>query len=183
MTMSVPSLPGEQWKPVQGFEEFYEVSNLGRVKRLAGLRATGYYPERLLKPQRSGDQGQYKKVMLSDGGQNTRQQFFIHRLVAFAFCDGAGPTVNHKNGDTADNRAANLEWFTHSQNQEHALALGLSKSRKVVGNPIGHEHLRAEFRSAWQAAVAFGDYNSGARIQACAQGKRPHALGWQWSYT
>jgi len=46
----------------------------------------------------------------------------VHRLVAFAFVPGyqEGLTVNHKDGDTLNNRASNLEWLPLADNIRHA---------------------------------------------------------------
>jgi len=106
----------EIWKPVVGCPA-YHVSNLGRVKRVVPDR--GATPGRILVPVASGKYGQYRKVALGRKGPRRN----IHRLVAKAFL-GPPPSpkheVNHKNGDTADNRACNLEWVTRRENNLHA---------------------------------------------------------------
>lgn len=35
-------MDGEEWRPVVGFEEFYEVSNLGRIKTVARIVFCGH---------------------------------------------------------------------------------------------------------------------------------------------
>lgn len=52
---------------------------------------------------------------------------YVHRLIASAFIPNPNkfPEVNHKNGNTKDNRVENLEWVTSSQNRQHAYDNGL----------------------------------------------------------
>lgn len=107
----------EEWKAIVG-QECYEVSNLGRVRRVA--RGRGATPGRILRPIfTGGSRGQYVKISLGRKGPRC----YVHRLVADAFC-GPQPSVkhevNHRNGDTRDNRAENLEWVTRGENNLHA---------------------------------------------------------------
>ncbi|MBE4947484.1 NUMOD4 domain-containing protein [Chryseobacterium culicis] len=41
MNLSLKDLPGERWKPIPGFEDCYIISNMGRIKRLAGWTTIG----------------------------------------------------------------------------------------------------------------------------------------------
>ncbi len=104
----------EVWKPIEGYEDRYEISNLGRVKSLERrIRiANGRYrikKQNILKGNRALP---YTMVRLSE------KPFYVHRLVAIAFCDNPHRynEVNHKNENTRDNRAVNLEWCDHKYN-------------------------------------------------------------------
>jgi len=116
------STPPEEWRPVVGYEGWYEVSSQGRVRRAAPGKGThiGY----VLKPRMGWH---YFTVGLRRLGYPQRM-VFIHRLVAEAFLGGPPPgfEANHKDGDKLNNRPGNLEWVTPSQNCRHALANGLS---------------------------------------------------------
>lgn len=54
------------------------------------------------------------------------KDYFVHRLVAFAFLDGYfdGAEVNHIDNCPSNNSASNLEYVTRKGNMAHAAALG-----------------------------------------------------------
>ena len=87
----------EEWKDVKGYEGYYQISSYGRVKNIQ----TG----QILK----GDTNNigYKRVWLY---VPVKKRFFIHRLVAFHFCEGyqENLVVNHKDGNKLNNIAENL---------------------------------------------------------------------------
>jgi hypothetical protein len=117
----------EVWLPIPGFEE-YEVSNRGRIKRVAGGR--GAVPGRILSDWTKPDG--YVYVNLNK--DNKRYARRVHRLVASAFVGPCpeGKEVNHKNGKKDDNRPENLEYVTHAENVQHAYDM-LSRDPATFG--------------------------------------------------
>lgn len=124
----------ETWKPIRGYEGYYEVSDLGRVRSLDRKDSMGRVCDgqsiRAM-PTRRG----YQTVGLHQHGQ--RRHRLVHRLVAEAFAPISGKRlqVNHINGDKVDNRASNLEWCTASENIRHAHATGLHAGKPKAMNP------------------------------------------------
>lgn len=130
----------EQWKPVIGYEGFYEVSDLGRVRSVERIvksssRNGGYRrrPSKIIfqNLKKTG----YLMVCLSKDGKV--KTHLVHRLVATAFCPkGEGQDqVNHINLNKKDNRASNLEWCTCLENVHHARdndAISPSSLRKNI---------------------------------------------------
>lgn len=116
-------LPQEEWRPVVGWEAWYEVSNLGRVRRIAPSRGTR--PGRLLsnRPSKSDD---YCHVSLHAGPDTPVWRGRVHQLVAEAFFGPilAGHEVNHIDTNRHNNVLTNLEYLTHTGNVRHAVALG-----------------------------------------------------------
>ncbi len=107
----------------------YEVSNTGLVRstdRWIIRSDTGklvFYRGRILKTQ--VDKCGYERVRISINGFKTTLK--IHRIVAIAFIKNPNnlPQVNHKDGNKINNYANNLEWVDNSENQTHAISIGL----------------------------------------------------------
>lgn len=113
----------EEWRRIEGWP--YEVSNLGRVRRVGPVLTNQI------------DAGGYAMVNLSAGGR--RWRVGVHRLVAAAFL-GPPPTeehqVNHLDGQKDNPSAENLQWVTPRENVEHAVATGLMRGRKGEAHPL-----------------------------------------------
>lgn len=134
------NLKGEKWKDISGFEGYYKVSNLGRVKGLRRVYQTmaGHeeiLPERILKLQK--DPNGYPYVSLSKiekRGNEARNNYLVHRLIAKAFIPNPEnkPCINHKNLNKSDNSIVNLEWCTHKENIIHAALNGRLKRKEKL---------------------------------------------------
>jgi len=112
----------EAWKPMPDWEGFYEVSNDGRIKRVAG-GASNAIPGRILEAHR--DRKGYLSVNLSRPG--VRVSRLVHRLVGRAWL-GEPPEgrdcVDHRNSARDDNRAENLHWVSSAENRRLTIARG-----------------------------------------------------------
>lgn len=113
----------EVWKSVVGYEGWYEVSNMGRVRRAAPGRNSSV--GKILKPKCSNGTRGYHMVNLSVGGVQYARS--VHKLVARTFMGmpPEGKEINHIDGDKANNSLSNLEYVTKCENMRHALRLGL----------------------------------------------------------
>lgn len=119
----------EEWRPVVGFEDAYEVSNLGRVRRSGRAARTGNGRgggARIGRLIAQGDApGGYVRVQLWKAGRG--RAVLVHRIVAAAFIGPVpdGEEVNHRDGDKKNNAVSNLEYLTRSDNNRHAYRMGL----------------------------------------------------------
>lgn len=123
----------EIWKDIEGYEGYYQVSNLGRVKSLAKTIKRGSnhltIQERILKQINNGNN--YVRICLCKDGL---KKFYVHRLVASAFIEKKDHQnqVNHINKITNDNRVENLEWVSNRENCCHGRL-----TRKYTSKHIG----------------------------------------------
>ena len=114
----------ETWKPIPGYEAYYEASSIGRVRSRRrvvldikeGKRRKRVFKERILSPNISAKHGR-PSVMLSVQGQTKR--ILIARLVCLAF-HGLPPegknNVLHYDDNSDNNVPENLRWGTLKEN-------------------------------------------------------------------
>lgn len=109
------NLPGEQWKPILGYES-YEISTKGRIR----VYAKSYHSFYLKKPWLSKD-GYVRVTITKNDSTHKQKTLLLHRLVAQTFIphNSSLTVVNHKNGNKEDNAVDNLEWVTPSDNNKH----------------------------------------------------------------
>lgn len=122
----------EIWKPVFGYENYYEVSNKGNVRSIGnfqmcngGKRPICYLTKNVHK------QGYLFVRLYKDKKQKC---FFVHRLVAKAFIPEQKEKlfVNHIDGNKSNNNVENLEWCSRSENIMHAYKNRLNKQSIIV---------------------------------------------------
>lgn len=109
------------WRAIDGWEGFYEVSDSGLVRSLPrsfvrlnrDVAQTIRKPGRILRPAaRNG----YSSVTLKDGTRMER--LYVHRAVCLAF-NGPCPEgceATHVDGTRTNNCPANLKWATRIEN-------------------------------------------------------------------
>lgn len=108
----------EIWKPIKNYENLYEISNLGRIRKIGGKNQFGNYKvDKMITPYKN-EKG-YLRVGLSKN--NKRKIFKLHRLVAEHFLPNPNnyPEINHIDFNKQNNRVDNLEWCTHKENIQH----------------------------------------------------------------
>lgn len=105
----------EIWKDIEGYEGYYQVSNLGNVRGVDRICKSNKFIKGIVLKQQTDKDG-YKRIGLKKDGKMKR--FAVHRLVAIAFIPNVNnyPCINHKNEDKTNNVVENLEWCTVGYN-------------------------------------------------------------------
>jgi hypothetical protein len=132
----------EQWLPVVGWEDLYEVSDHGQVRAFERVVAWGPRGTRRIVP-RSLKGGRTHKgvpfVALSNGP--TRKVRTIHQLVLEAFVGPkpAGFMCCHWDDDPTNNHLSNLRWDTQSANEQDKIRNGNNRQLNKTHCKRGHE--------------------------------------------
>lgn len=191
----------EVWKPIQGLEGLYEISNLGRVKSL-NYRNHGY--SRVLVPKEN-NKGYLWVELWKDGKRHCLQ---IHRLVGMHFIPNNNPNrtvINHIDENPKNNIVTNLEWCTIAENNlAYRLNHGWIETEKTIvhrayrnkttnyirknkdhrGIKIVQLSLGGEFIETHDdiAAIARKKHYHNTSIYECCIGKRKTAYGYKWQF-
>lgn len=144
--------PGEEWRPVPGFQGLYEVSSHGRI----------YSVERMSNGGRNRIQARIMKTHLRHGAVMVRLRRLgayhirvVHRLVLEAF---RGPCPKgkegcHNDGNPTNNRLENLRWDTHKANCADRVLHGTA----ARGERCGQSKLKESDVLTIRAAHASGE--------------------------
>lgn len=167
----------EIWKPVIGYEELYQVSNLGNVKSL-NYKKTG--KEKLLKFTLT-HKGYLMASLTKD---HKTKKLFVHRLVAKSFIPNPEnkPFVNHINEIKTDNKSKNLEWCTHEYNVNYGSRnkrISETMQKRVVQHDLDYKIVHI-YKSLSEASLENNIYIS--EISECCSKKRKTAGGYIWRY-
>lgn len=173
----------EEWKPIEGYEDRYEISNFGRVKSLERKDLNNHLlKERILKPKINRDGYSYLQLCY-DGN---KKGFFVHRLVAAAFIDNPNgyPVVNHKDENKQNNYVSNLEWCTVLYNNRYgtkAIRTGEHYAKAVVQLTMEGDYIRT-FKSLHDVYRKFG--YAPINISRCCNHvpKKLSAYGYKWLF-
>ena len=177
----------EIWKPIEGYEEDYAVSNCGNVKSL-------FRYKKQLKP--SVSKNGYLTVSFC------KKRFLVHRLVAKAFIPNPEclPQVNHRDENKQNNCVDNLEWCSAKYNMNYGVAAKTRHAKIDYSKPVFAENARlngakvskpvlqfskdgtfvAQFESGKQAHLKTKINHS--HIMECCSEKRKTAGGYVWKY-
>ena len=182
----------EVWKDIEGYEGYYQVSNLGQVRsldRTIPFRGGEKKLEGMILKQKL-NKG-YNMVGISMGGKQKGK--LTSRLVAKAFIDNPEnkPEVNHIDENKQNNRVENLEWVTAKENANHG-----TRNQKVIKNlewasekqktPVAMidkttGEVIQKFESINEAFRHLNIVVNGGISKAC-NGNQKTAYGYNWRY-
>lgn len=163
----------EIWKGVKGFEDLYEVSTLGNIRR-----ADNKFPIKPVKVARE----KYPVVGLWKNGVAKTKR--VHRIVAEAFLpkpEGKNQ-IDHIDTDVFNNRVDNLRWCTPLENANNPLTLkhnsegqkrysqkeGVHEKKVEIAKATREKH-KEIFDSITERLIAYSKSEEGRRKNSEAQ--------------
>ncbi len=127
----------EIWKPILGYENLYNISNLGNAFSIKNNRN--------IKPTKNSK----GYLMVGLCKNKKRKSCLVHRLVAKAFIDNPSnlPEINHKDENLSNNAASSLEWCTHKYNMNYNNLSKRAKIKKELNELYKQEDIILEVQS------------------------------------
>jgi hypothetical protein len=151
VTDAISDLQPERWLPVVGFEPYYEVSDLGRVRSFRRQTASGLRGGVVLRPSYSNTGG-YPLVILTVNGKRFGR--YVHQLVLEAHDRLPLPGEECRHYDENDPRNVrldNLKWGTSGENKRDEVRHGTHYEASKDACDNGHEYTEASTRITYHA--------------------------------
>lgn len=166
----------EVWKEVLGYDQLYEVSNMGRV-RTRFVKGKGYTKDYIILNPLDNGNGYLRFNWRSNNKQRT---IYLHRLVAELFVDNPRhlTEINHLDENKHNNCANNLEWCTHKENCQYGtrnIRVAEKTRKKVLCVETGQI-----FSSMKDAAIYLNVGNTA--ISNCLNGRSETCCNYHWRY-
>lgn len=129
------TLPYEIWRDIKGYENKYQVSNLGNVRSVDVIVNNRLFNGKVISQRFKGNNPDSYLTVNLKLNSNSKTKF-VHRLVAEAFIPNTDnlPQVNHKDECKTNNHWDNLEWCSAQYNANYGTRNDkIMKSRIVSG--------------------------------------------------
>ena len=166
----------EEWRPIEGYE-YYEVSNLGRVRSWINNKWKRRNTPKILSLHRL-TKG-YLGVSLSSA-PNVSKTIKVHRLVAKAFIPNPDKKfqVNHLDECKTNNAVSNLEWCTQKENLNYGTRT--KRASEKCSKPVLCVELNRIFPSLNEAARQLS-LNTG-NLSSVLSGRNKTAGGYHFEF-
>lgn len=137
----------EDWKPIPGYEDRYEVSSYGKVLRVPRSDYRGYRFSGRIKKHQINRSGHHYVVLFRDG---QAKHMYVHRLVLMAFVGQpmAGQEACHNDGNPDNNYVGNLRWDSSQMNSRDAVRQRKHRNSRKEYCPRGHRLSGANLKPA-----------------------------------
>lgn len=179
----------EVWKPVVGYEKFYEVSNFGRIRSLRKNTRIKDNVNGIMR-QKFDTRG-YLRVNITDEHGKQKAEL-VSRMVAKAFIPNPNnlPVVGHNDDNKLNNTVNNLYWTDTKENNFHngkfekfieAREKKKTKIARVLSKPIIGTNIN-NGEKIYFCSMQEAERNgfSSAKISLCCSGKRRMHKGYKW---
>ena len=165
----------EEWRPVVGYEELYEVSDMGRV-RSKRKNTKIIDKENYIMKQKFDNRGYLRVNLTKDKKQKA---LLVSRIVAMAFVENPCPekfnVVGHDNDIKTQNMSCNLYWTDTKENNFHN-----GKMDRFQMHLFLHHSLNCIEIKYNSMSDAKKDGFSSEKISLCCSGKRLSHKGYYW---
>lgn len=168
----------EIWKDIKNYENYYQVSNLGRVRSLdriiKDIKSERFYKGKILKLTLCN----WGYLTISLKRNSKSKKFLVHRLVAEAFIPNPNnlEVINHKDENKLNNTVDNLEWCSLKDNMLY--------SKKNNKKSILQYDKNGNFIKIWNSIAEASEHIkiSESALSQCLSGKVSSSANYIWRY-